>query len=127
MFSLVRRRDPQRHTEEGIQKYILFHPDYDRRLRNHTGSARPLPRQTAWTWHVRALAGLPLRLCRKWLTAGGEFHPALRMTLMVLIDSPGRATTHHKGAATTPETIGWLRPRTRLACVRCRISRRECR
>jgi len=47
---------------------VLFHPDFNRRLRNHTESADPSP-------HVRkALAGLGLST----LTAGGDFHPALR-------------------------------------------------
>jgi hypothetical protein len=46
---------------------ILSHPDYDRRLRNLTGSADPVNR------YLKALAGSALTL-----TAGGELHPALR-------------------------------------------------
>jgi hypothetical protein len=47
---------------------VLFHPDYDRRLRNSTESADPS------RWNGKALAGLKENL----LTAGGELHPALR-------------------------------------------------
>jgi hypothetical protein len=55
---------------------VLFHPDFNRRLRNRTESADP-----ASPWNSRksaeanqALAGLGSST----LTAGGEFHPALR-------------------------------------------------
>ena len=44
---------------------VLFHPDYDRRLRNYTGSA-DLPERSARGLGIAAF------------TAGGEFHPALR-------------------------------------------------
>jgi len=45
----------------------LFHPDYNRRLRNSTGSADP----HTGVWSARGLRELlPV-------TAGGEFHPAL--------------------------------------------------
>jgi hypothetical protein len=54
---------------------VLFHPDYDRRLRNLTESADPS------RWNGKALAGLKEIL----LTAGGELHPALRTR-------PGRET-----------------------------------
>jgi hypothetical protein len=54
---------------QAISKPILFHPDYDRRLRHRTGSADPRFRA--------ALAGLPDREPVR-LTAGGDFHPALR-------------------------------------------------
>jgi len=51
---------------------VLFHPDFNRRLRNHTESADPFPfgsserkrRSRAWA--------------KAALTAGGDFHPALR-------------------------------------------------
>src|SRR3984885_9845259 len=51
---------------------VLFHPDFNRRLRNHTESADPsspgnIPAK-------KALAGLGCFT----LTAGGDFHPALR-------------------------------------------------
>src|SRR6185437_3907131 len=52
----------------GISMPILFHPDFNRRPRNHTGSADPRFRA--------ALAGLSNQTGP--LTAGGEFHPALR-------------------------------------------------
>jgi hypothetical protein len=51
---------------------VLFHPDCDRRLRICTESADPRPTARS----DEALAGLGLR--RKTLTAGGDFHPALR-------------------------------------------------
>src|SRR3954453_9841673 len=47
---------------------VLFHPDFNRRLRNCTESADPSSLGT------KALAGLGLST----LTAGGDFHPALR-------------------------------------------------
>ncbi len=46
---------------------VLSHPDYDRRLRNYTESADP---ETGYSG-ARGLQALPV-------TAGGEFHPALR-------------------------------------------------
>src|SRR4249919_1443751 len=48
---------------------VLFHPDYNRRLRNHTESADP-----SSPAEKKALAGLGYVT----LTAGGDFHPALR-------------------------------------------------
>src|SRR5437879_6829344 len=48
---------------------VLFHPDYNRRLRNRTESADPSSREIK-----KALAGLGYVT----LTAGGDFHPALR-------------------------------------------------
>src|SRR4051812_41758529 len=47
---------------------VLFHPDFNRRLRNRTESADP-----SSNWR-KALAGLGYVT----LTAGGDFHPALR-------------------------------------------------
>src|SRR3954468_2244434 len=47
---------------------VLFHPDFNRRLRNHTESADPSSKSK------KALAGLGFLT----LTAGGDFHPALR-------------------------------------------------
>src|SRR5215471_4168833 len=47
---------------------VLFHPDFDRRLRNCTESADPS------SLGRKALAGLGHQA----LTAGGDFHPALR-------------------------------------------------
>src|SRR6187399_8919 len=52
---------------------VLFHPDYNRRLRNRTESADPSsPKKTSG--RKKALAGLGYVT----LTAGGDFHPALR-------------------------------------------------
>src|SRR4030095_14871530 len=48
---------------------VLFHPDYNRRPRNHTESADPSSQA-----EKKALAGLGYVT----LTAGGDFHPALR-------------------------------------------------
>src|SRR5947209_14772950 len=54
--------------EDAAVATVLFHPDFNRRLRNRTESADP-------SSHSRkALAGLSLSA----LTAGGDFHPALR-------------------------------------------------
>ncbi len=58
---------------------ILFHPDCNRRLRHFTGSADLLP-------GGRSARGLP-GLSRD--TAGGEFHPALRISRSS--DKPGKA------------------------------------
>jgi len=51
---------------------VLFHPDCNRRLRSCTESADPCP----ITRSDKALAGLDPRI--RTLTAGGDFHPALR-------------------------------------------------
>src|SRR3954454_14232333 len=47
---------------------VLFHPDFNRRLRNCTESADPSPGRRR---RSRAWAASPF-------TAGGDFHPALR-------------------------------------------------
>src|SRR5207342_3761427 len=52
-----------------LPQTVLFHPDCNRRLRNHTESADPSSRE-----EKKALAGLGYVT----LTAGGDFHPALR-------------------------------------------------
>ena len=49
---------------------VLFHPDCDRRLRSCTESADPFSPKV----RRKALAGLGVAA----LTAGGDFHPALR-------------------------------------------------
>src|SRR5947207_10280667 len=51
---------------------VLFHPDFDRRLRSCTESADPSS-QGKFNGK-KALAGLGVAA----LTAGGDFHPALR-------------------------------------------------
>ncbi len=72
LFLLYSRRNatvqPQPHTEVQAA-FFLSHPDCNRRLRSLTGSADPA--QT-----VQALAGLFDHIK---ITAGGEFHPALRI------------------------------------------------
>jgi hypothetical protein len=55
---------------------VLFHPDFNRRLRNHTESADPSSKSK------KALAGLGFVT----LTAGGDFHPALRTSAARLSD-----------------------------------------
>ena len=50
------------------RRRALFHPDFDRRLRNCTESADPDSEETGARGLMRSLA----------ITAGGEFHPALR-------------------------------------------------
>ena len=54
--------------EDAAVATVLFHPDFNRRLRNHTESADPSSKSK------KALAGLGFVT----LTAGGDFHPALR-------------------------------------------------
>jgi hypothetical protein len=58
---------------------VLFHPDFNRRLRNHTESADPSSEEK------KALAGLGCFT----FTAGGDFHPALR-TSATRIERPCR-------------------------------------
>lgn len=65
---------------------VLFHPDFDRRLRSCTESADPSLRQILFRKEPgKALAGLGLSA----LTAGGDFHPALR-TSAVRHERPAR-------------------------------------
>src|SRR3954453_2734688 len=64
------------HTERAAARNaavatVLFHPDFNRRLRNHTESADP---SSPGIPGKEALAGLGFVT----LTAGGDFHPALR-------------------------------------------------
>ncbi|GAA0453603.1 hypothetical protein GCM10009412_28980 [Aeromonas salmonicida subsp. achromogenes] len=74
----------ERQTEIGMQRpaqrghacnicLILFHPDYDRRLRHLTGSADP----DSGVKPKSGARGLP-ESDRD--TAGGELHPALRIS-----------------------------------------------
>ena len=55
---------------------VLFHPDFNRRLRSCTESADPSLWENSFSGNPfgKALAGLSLSA----LTAGGDFHPALR-------------------------------------------------
>jgi hypothetical protein len=61
----------QRAAQSAAVATVLFHPDFNRRLRNHTESADPSSQKIDGR---KALAGLGLST----LTAGGDFHPALR-------------------------------------------------
>ena len=76
-FPLIRTRIRAHGTRkpalasEGIAT-VLFHPDFNRRLRSCTESADPSPQEPAL--EGKALAGSGLSV----LTAGGEFRPALR-------------------------------------------------
>src|SRR5450631_247541 len=62
------------HAQSAAAATVLFHPDSNRRLRNHTESADP--------FSPRLEQDLRKRRSRAWvlstLTAGGDFHPALR-------------------------------------------------
>src|ERR1700733_1651116 len=71
------RIDAARAKTRGVAT-VLFHPDFNRRLRNHTESADPSPKSR------KALAGLGFLT----LTAGGDFHPALRTSAARLSDLP---------------------------------------
>src|SRR6185437_12014362 len=53
---------------------VLFHPDFNRRLRSCTESADPS--SSSYVLQEEGARGLELRI--EALTAGGEFHPALR-------------------------------------------------
>src|SRR5215510_341130 len=60
-------------TSREAPQTVLFHPDFDRRLRICTESADPSS-QRKLASGKKALAGLGVAA----LTAGGDFHPALR-------------------------------------------------
>jgi hypothetical protein len=99
---------------------VLFHPDFNRRLRNHTESADPSPLEK------KALAGLGLST----LTAGGDFHPALR-TSAARYERPAsimaiwggaskrqcRENLHvpHDGSGTLPGVMAGLDPAIHLS------------
>src|SRR5690606_9045623 len=61
-----RRGNGRVHEPRASRRPALSHPDSDRRLRNHTGSADPTEGGRSRAWAIQAI------------TAGGEFHPALR-------------------------------------------------
>jgi hypothetical protein len=66
-------------AQEDTRRPVLFHPDYDRRPRDQTGSAdlRVSPcLQGKFKAKHKALAGYAQKLYA--ITAGGEFHPAPR-------------------------------------------------
>lgn len=58
------RHTVHRQRHKAALAVILFHPDYDRRLRIRTGSA------------PEGVSGLRRR--KNAITTGGDFHPALR-------------------------------------------------
>src|SRR5215472_15835401 len=63
------RYGPQRTTRQRAPNLpVLFHPDYDRRLRNRTESADPSDCSAGARGLWQSLA----------ITAGGDFHPAPR-------------------------------------------------
>jgi hypothetical protein len=101
---------------------VLFHPDFNRRLRNHTESADPSSKSK------KALAGLGYVT----LTAGGDFHPALRTSAARLSDlhgtmpkrrraskrdSHGKLHVRHDGKARLPRaaSLGLRRKLTLVA------------
>src|SRR4051812_18240138 len=87
------RNDKQPHLAMRLPPTVLFHPDFDRRLRSCTESADP----SLWKILFRktlgkALAGLGFST----LTAGGDFHPALR-TSAARNERPDRNMTPVRG------------------------------
>src|SRR6267154_1205591 len=78
---------------------VLFHPDFNRRLRNHTESADPSSKSK------KALAGLGYLT----LTAGGDFHPALRTSAARLSGLHGTMPKH--GGASKRDSHGNLHVR----------------
>ena len=66
----MQRRPLLQKHKKGSQTPRLFHPDYHRRLRNHTESADPALVETK-----AGARGLVQNIA---ITAGGELHPALR-------------------------------------------------
>src|SRR6185437_3177948 len=72
------RNDEHTHTKARAAATVLFHPDFNRRLRIHTESADP----SSWRLIACGDRSSRGRRSRAWafltLTAGGDFHPALR-------------------------------------------------
>src|ERR1700761_7458286 len=69
------RDSPRFPSESAGIATVLFHPDFNRRLRSRTESADPSSSNSRSK--RKALAGLGF-LRMEALTAGGDFHPALR-------------------------------------------------
>lgn len=63
-----------------LSRRVLFHPDYNRRFRNHTGSADPFA--------VKRRS----RTSPAGVTAGEEFHLALRRGYSSLFNEPCQST-----------------------------------
>jgi len=87
------RIDVARAKTRGVAA-VLFHPDFNRRLRNHTESADPSSKSK------KALAGLGFVT----LTAGGDFHPALRTSAARLSGLHG--TMPKRGGASKRDSHG---------------------
>jgi len=72
------RNDEHTRTKARAAATVLFHPDFNRRLRIHTESADP----SSWRLIACDDRSSRGRRSRAWafltLTAGGDFHPALR-------------------------------------------------
>src|SRR6266704_6300271 len=82
--------------ESAAAATVLFHPDYNRRLRIHTESADP----SSLLSKKKALAGLGCFT----LTAGGDFHPALRTSaarneqpFLIMSNESGASKNLHHG------------------------------
>jgi hypothetical protein len=71
-----------------LRRRVLFHPDYDRRLRDHTGIC-----STRILRGGCGARGLAIRTQPDGTTAGGDFHPALRTCTsrtLTLAQGPGQ-------------------------------------
>ena len=90
------RNDKQPHLAMRPPPTVLFHPDFNRRLRNHTESADPfsLVPPDRVPQRNKALAGLGCLT----LTAGGDFHPALRTSAARLGNLPEIMTKPRRGS-----------------------------
>src|SRR5262249_38772135 len=96
------RESPRFEQSAGIAT-VLFHPDFNRRLRNCTESADPSSSSNALAKKALAGLGLSLRELRPF-TAGGEFRPALR-TSAVRNERPGR--NNDETPATGQAALAW--------------------
>jgi hypothetical protein len=112
--------------ESAAAATVLFHPDYNRRLRIHTESADPSFPAFA---KRKALAGLGCFT----LTAGGDFHPALRTSAarngrpevnMAKGRRPGKDLWHRESTCRHAEAGGGG---DQMARFRCELARmRSC-
>jgi len=90
------RNDFSHPQMRGAAATVLFHPDFNRRLRIHTESADPssLVPPNRVPQKNKALAGLGYVT----LTAGGDFHPALRTSAARLGNLPESMTKRRLGS-----------------------------
>src|ERR1700676_1175691 len=90
------RNDISHPQMRGAAATVLFHPDFNRRLRIHTESADPfsLVPPNRVPQKNKALAGLGDAT----LTAGGDFHPALRTSAARLGNLPESMTKRRLGS-----------------------------